>query len=255
MSISRSLGTLRFVFAAVALAMAPMPATVSAASATAPFTGKVVQTMDVGSYTYAEIDTGDAKIWAAAPRTALKVGDEVVAPDGILMRNFTSKTLDRTFEEIYFVSSLRPPGEAPAAADTAEKAAPVAPHAGDPAPLAAHRNGAAAAVPQPQALVAAIAKQADERTVAELHENAKELAGTAVAVRGKVTKFTGGVLGKNWIHIDDGSGGDKDLTVTTDAVAKIGDTVSAKGVLGIDRDFGAGYRYDVIIEDATVTVE
>lgn len=253
MAISRSFDSLRFAVVAFVVAVATIPSAVPAASATAPFTGKVVQTMDVGSYTYVEIDTGEAKIWAAAPRTSLKEGDEVVAPDGILMRNFTSKTLDRTFEEIYFVSSLRPPGEA--AGDTAEKTAPAAPHADDPAPLAAHRNGAAAAVPQSQALVAAIAKQADERTVAELHEKAKELAGTAVAVHGKVTKFTGGVLGKNWIHIDDGSAGDKDLTVTTDAVAKIGDTVAAKGVLGVDRDFGAGYRYDVIIEDATVTVE
>ena len=92
-------------------------------------------------------------------------------------------------------------------------------------------------------------------TVAELYANKGELAGKSVTVRGRVVKFTAAVMGKNWIHIQDGSSETTDLTVTTAAVAKLGDTVVASGVLVVDRDFGAGYRYDIIIEDATVSVE
>ena len=76
-------------------------------------------------------------------------------------------------------------------------------------------------------------------------------------VRGKVVKFTPEIMGKNWIHLQDGTGaaGTNDLTVTTSAMAKKGDTVVISGALVIDKDFGYGYAYDVIIEDADVTVE
>ena len=76
-------------------------------------------------------------------------------------------------------------------------------------------------------------------------------------MRGKVVKFTPEIMGKNWIHLQDGTGaaGTSDLTVTTSASAKTGDTVTVKGILVVDKDFGYGYAYDVIIEDAEVTVE
>ena len=209
---------------------------------TEPLTGKVVETMDAGAYTYARVESGTKTVWAAAPKTALAVGDTVVVPAGMRMKDFTSKSLDRTFAEIYFVPSLRPPGAAQPAA-----AAAVA------APAAASRDNGSS--PKVKALVAEIAKAADGVTIAEIHANKADLTGKPVAVRGRVTKFNGGILGKNWIHLEDDSGSDEDLTVTTDAVAKVGDTVVARGVLGGDRDFGAGYRYDVILEDAAVTVE
>jgi hypothetical protein len=66
-----------------------------------------------------------------------------------------------------------------------------------------------------------------------------------------------GIMGKNWLHVKDGSGtpGSDDLVVTTQIEAKIGDTVLVNGTLVTDKDFGSGYRYDVIVEDAEVTVE
>jgi hypothetical protein len=242
----------------VALAAAALLALSSNAFAEAPpateaFTGKVLQTMDAGTYTYAEVEAGEKKIWAAAPRTKLAVGDTVTVPAGMLMKNFTSKTLERTFEEIYFVPSLQAPGTTPAAPAPAGAPALAPGAAKAPAPIAAHRGNGAA--PGSGALVAAIAKVADGFTVAELYAQKATLTGKPVAVRGRVAKFNSGILGKNWIHVEDGSGSEKDLTVTTDAVAKVGDTVVVRGVLGADRDFGAGYKYDIIIEDAAVTIE
>ena len=76
-------------------------------------------------------------------------------------------------------------------------------------------------------------------------------------MRGKVVKFSANIMGKNWVHLQDGTGesGINDLTVTTSAVVNKGDTVLVSGVLVIDKDFGYGYSYDVIIEDAEVSVE
>ena len=78
-----------------------------------------------------------------------------------------------------------------------------------------------------------------------------------VILRGKVVKFNPEIMGKNWLHVQDGTGekGMNDLTITSAARAKVGDTVLVKGKLVLDRDFGFGYKYALIIEDAEVTVE
>ena len=95
------------------------------------------------------------------------------------------------------------------------------------------------------------------KTVGAINADRVKLSGKPVSVRGKVVKYNGGVMGKNWLHIRDGSGseGGNDLTVTTSTAAKVGDTVLVSGKVGVDRDFGSGYKYAVIIEDAQVVVE
>lgn len=100
------------------------------------------------------------------------------------------------------------------------------------------------------------AKGADAYTVAEVYEKAEKLDKKTVAVRGKVVKVAKGIMGRNWVHLRDGSGdpakGTNNLVVTTQDVPKVGDVVTAKGTLHKDKDFGAGYKYQVIVEEATV---
>jgi hypothetical protein len=96
-----------------------------------------------------------------------------------------------------------------------------------------------------------------DQTIAEVYAKKADLAGKPVKVRGKVVKVSSGIMGKNWLHIQDGSGqaGGNDLTVTTMATADPGDTVVVSGKLTVAKDFGYGYKYDVIVEDAQVTKE
>jgi hypothetical protein len=126
--------------------------------------------------------------------------------------------------------------------------------------------GASAAKPHPlptegadaKVDVAGVAKAAGGKTVAEVYADKDQLAGKTVTVRGKVVKANSHIMGKSWVHIRDGSGDDKtdDLTVTTTGEApKVGDTVLVTGTLGINKDYGMGYQYVVIIEDASVKVE
>ena len=100
------------------------------------------------------------------------------------------------------------------------------------------------------------AKGADACTVSEAYEKAAKLDKKAVVVRGKVVKVSKGIMGKNWVHLRDGSGdsgkGTNNLVVTTQDVPKVGDVVTARGTLYKDKDFGAGYKYQVIVEEATV---
>jgi hypothetical protein len=241
----------------------PAPASAPAAPAQAVSpgkTGKVVETMNAAGYTYVQVDTGKEKFWAAAPETAVKVGDTVAVPEGMPMPNFQSKALNRTFDVVYFVPGLMvnnamSPGAAMPAGHP--------PMAGMPG--AAGQPGAAATPPTttgtPKVTVPAdisfkgIAKA--DQTVAEVYAKKAELSGKPLKVRGKVVKFSPDIMGKNWLHIQDGSGqaGSNDLTVTTMATAKPGDTVVASGKLAVGKDFGYGYKYDVIIEDAQITKE
>ena len=106
--------------------------------------------------------------------------------------------------------------------------------------------------------LAGIAKADGGKTVAEVFAGKDALAGKPVTFRGKVVKVNSGIMGKNWIHVRDGSGSDgtNDLTVTTTtAQPNVGDTVLVTGPVSLNKDFGMGYQYDVIVEDAQVTVE
>jgi len=115
-------------------------------------------------------------------------------------------------------------------------------------------KGAKAAASEP--IKVEKAKGTNAYTVSEAYEKAGELDKKTVVVRGKVVKVSKGIMGKNWVHLRDGSGdeatGTNNLVVTTQDVPKAGDVVTAKGTLYKDKDFGAGYKYRVIVEKATV---
>jgi hypothetical protein len=115
------------------------------------------------------------------------------------------------------------------------------------------------ATPSASVEVSNIAKAAGGKTVAEVFAERTALANSKVTVRGKVVKLNRGIMSKDWLHVRDGSGveGSNDLTVTTKAQPppKVGDVVVVTGVVAVDKDFGMGYDYPVIVEDAEVVIE
>lgn len=204
---------------------------------TLPGTGKVLETMNAGGYTYVNVDLGGTPVWAAGPEVEVNVGDTVSLPQGMAMRGYHSKTLDRTFDVVYFVGSIDKPGAAKPVEDMGGA-------------QRAHASDAGVAI-------GSIERVEGGQTVEEIITLAGELAGQDVAVRGKVVKFNAEIMGTNWLHLQDGSGaaGTNDLTITTAATVAVGDTVVVRGKVTVDKDFGAGYRYDVIVENAEVTKE
>jgi hypothetical protein len=207
------------------------------------FTGRAVEAIKASRYTYVQVDTGREKIWAATMDFRGKVGDMVtVPPQGLPMKDFHSNALNRDFEMVYFVGVIAAAGNGEGASKQ-----PLIP--GHP-PIAGKGS-----VSQPE--ISGIVKAKNGKTVAEVYAAREDLAGKPVLVRGRVVKFSPKIMGKNWVHLQDGSGseGTNDLTVTTDAMVKVGDLVLVSGVVSVDRDFGHGYRYTVLLEDATITVE
>jgi hypothetical protein len=102
-----------------------------------------------------------------------------------------------------------------------------------------------------------IVKPKGGKTIQEVYQDRDKLKGKRVTLRGKVVKYNEAIMGKNWLHLRDGTGKDpnNDLTVTTQAKAKVGETVLVEGTVTLDKDLGAGYKYDLIVEDAKVKIE
>ena len=217
---------------------------VQQAPQTLKLTGKVLETMDAAGYTYIRLETSTGEQWAAVSAAKVEVGQTVAIDEQMTTQNFESKTLNRTFESIVFGTIADP--NAPAAAGmTVPAGHPPVADGGPAAHMSGPKDVAVEKLPK--------AEGANGKTVAELWATKKSLDNKPVVVRGKVVKFLGGIMGKNWVHVRDGSGsrddGTDDLTVTTNEVVNVGDVVLVSGTLRADKDFGSGYAYGVIVEE------
>ena len=247
--------------------------------------GKVLETMDAGGYTYLLMDAVQGKTWVAVPQTKVEVGKDVVAQPGMIMTAFESKTLGKTFDVIIFSSGLgggkganphgggiggmggmggKGGGSSFAAAMQAESA-------GNNSQTGMQgmggmgmgvANGEGGSGGSSSAIVPAAEVKVEKatgengQTIEECFARAKDLDKKTVQVRGKVMKVSTMIMGKNWLHLQDGTGNPMsnthDLVVTTQATPEKGSVVVVEGVLAANKDFGSGYKYDVIIEDAEV---
>lgn len=203
--------------------------------------GKVLEVKNVDSYTYLRLQTQNGELWAAVMTAKVKKGSTVNITHGVVMSNFQSKSLKKTFPQILFGTL---DGGAAASAPTG------------------HAMGSAYPIVPSKKLdtindaPVAKASGANARTVAEIISKSAELKDKPVLLRGKVVKYNGGIMGKNWIHLRDGSGSaadeTNDILVTSAEEAKVGAIVTVKGTIRTDKDFGAGYAYKVLIEEATL---
>ncbi|MBU8869963.1 MAG: hypothetical protein KOO60_03700 [Gemmatimonadales bacterium] len=215
--------------------------------------GEIMETMNSGGYSYLKFMKDGKEAWVAGPVCeGLKVGQEVEMSPGMLMTNFHAKSLNRDFAEIYFVGSLSVPGQVPAETTS--------PHGGTGMGMGGMSNphGGSGSVPAMENIKVDPVEKADGGfTVAEIYSKAQTLSEQSVLVRGNVVKFSPNIMGTNWIHIQDGTGEGEtgDLTVTTNTKVAVGDVILVEGPLSVKKDFGSGYFYEVIIEDAKVTLE
>lgn len=205
-----------------------------------PFQGEVLESVNAGSYTYMRLKTSDGEVWAATMQTSMPKGTKVQLHDPMVMKDFESKALGRTFDQIVFASAV--------STETSSVATPAQQM------TAAHKGTAAATITVP-VTKAPKASGPSGRTVAEVHAQKTQLSGKKVDVRGTVVKYNSGILDRNWIHLRDGSGSasdaSNDLLVTTDQVAKVGDVIVVSGVVKTNADYGSGYAYPVVVEGAT----
>ena len=250
---STSLNSFATLALSALICSAQPPATKAPAAAPTDFSGKVVETMATAGYTYVLVDTGKAKTWAASPQFAVKVGDTIAIADGMPMPNYHSKSLNRDFEMVIFTANVKVNGAVPGGGSAPSANAGKLPE-GHP-PISGEND--AGSEPKPAVNLSGIKKAEGGKSIAEVYADKAKLAGKKVKVRGRVVKYNAEIMGKNWLHIQDGTGavGSNDLAVTTQAKTKVGDLVLVNGTVAINKDFGGGYKYSVIVEDAEAAVE
>ena len=199
----------------------------SAGTAKSPTqSGTVLEAMEGGGYTYMKLDQDGKTVWVAVTRTDVAVGDKVEYVEQMRMPNFTSKTLNRTFDQIVFAKM--------SGGDTA--VSPMQP------------------VPEVAVGDKPIEKAEGGYTIAEVFADKDALKGKRIKVRGRVVKVSQAIMNRTWIHLKDGTGEkgrDKIIFRSKDQVAQVGSIITAEGRLETDMDFGYGYHYEVLAEDAT----
>jgi hypothetical protein len=217
----------------------------SAAPKVAPITGKVLEFMNSSGYTYLLLeDAAGLKDWVAVPELYIEIGTEVELQPGVQMGEFKSKPLNKTFDRIIFSSGPT---------EKFNEKRKVNAHKGTdmsaPAPGKKKAEGKIV-----EGLKVNKAAGDNSYTIAEIFEKRDALQDKTILVSGQVVKVTAGVMDRNWVHIKDGSGenGANKLVVTTKDSADIGEVVTFSGVFHNNVDFGGGYQYAVILENASI---
>ena len=196
---------------------------------------EVEEVLQTSSYTYLFGKVNGESLWLATLKLDASAGDTFYYEGGLEMIDFNSKELDRIFESVIFLQGVY----------TSE----------------ANLHGGANISGSPQitnsaasAINSVIEPVEGGVTIAELMANKSEYGGKEVKLKGTVVKYNAGIMGKNWIHIQDGTanGTENDLTVTTEMSAKVGDIITIEGVITLDKDFGAGYFYKIIVEEGKI---
>ena len=197
----------------------------------------ITEIVQAPSYTYLKGSENGAEIWMAASQGDFEVGKKYYYSKPLEMTNFKSKELDRTFESILFINKL--------VTDPAEFTTKM---------IAPGANGTKAKSTPERQEGLAIEPEEGVTSIQDIYANKATYTDKKVKVKGLVTKFNAGIMERNWVHIQDGTGDDTnfDLTITTEDMVSTGQIVVFEGVLALDKDFGYGYKYDVIIENASL---
>ena len=191
---------------------------------------KVIEKIPAGGYVYIKVLEKEKEYWMAIPGRPVEIGATYYYDEGAMeMGKYESKSLNRTFENIVFAQGIR---EAKNAVKKTEKRI----------------------VNKGKSNVVNVDKAPNGIRIATLFENLKEYQNKQVIIKGQVIKVNNGILGVNFIHLQDGTkgNGEFDITVTSNHKFKVGEVVTIKGTVVLNKDFGSGYTYDVLIEKAVI---
>jgi len=191
------------------------------------YEGVVVDSLQGGGYSYLQIEDAKKKYWIAVESVNLEKGTEVRFTEELRAKDFESKALNRKFDELIFASNLQ------YRTKVSEK-------------------GSLAFITEQ--VEKSPYQQAGTMSIKEALEKRTSLNGKTITVRAKVVKASQNIMGRNWIHLQDGTGVDKEvgrIVFTSKELPKVGDIVTATGVVSIDKNFGSGYIYAIIVENTT----
>lgn len=189
-------------------------------------------------YLYLDVSEGEKQFWVAVGKQDVEIGGTYIFSGAIYKHNFQSKELDRKFEELYMVNKLlkqNDDGGHTAVTGSAQSGSSVDPHSKDKAPSEISSGE--------------IIEREGSVRIADIVADPAKYDGQKIQVSGKCVKVNNGILGVNWIHLQDGSKDDYDFVVTTEFAIQVGQVVTMEATVALNKDFGAGYKYEIILEN------
>lgn len=197
---------------------------------------EVTEVVQASAYTYLKVKENMAERWVAVTKQDANVGDIYYYDSALKMSDFTSADLDRTFDEVYFINQI---SETPITQNTEMSAVMPPSHSGK--------------LDVGQSSVT-MEKSGEELTIGKIFSDRSDFSGKETEIRGIVVKVNNEIMDQNWVHLQDGTSdnGSFDLTITTQARVNVGDEVTFKGKIELEKDYTSGYFYDVIMTDAVL---
>ena len=213
---------------------------------------EVAEVIQGSTYTYLKVKEKGNEKWIAVTRQDAVAGDVFYYDQELQMNNFHSKEIDRTFEIIYFVNNI---SKTPLGTENEGTMGAMGAMGGMGGMMGGGQHSGKVNATQNSAIH--LEKKDGELTIATVFANRNEYASKEFEIRGVVVKVNEQVMNKNWVHIQDGTAdnGNFDLTLTTSDLPAVNDEITVKGKLTLNKDYGYGYSYEVIMEDATVKVD
>ncbi len=192
---------------------------------------KIVDILPTEKYVYLEVEEKDKSFWIATSKRVVQKDEIYFYRGGLLKTDFKSKEYNRVFDTLYLVSNivLDSHGSNLDSIDTT---------------MVGIETHSSFVVPDTEKY-----RTKEVVRIVELVNNPKAYVGELVTLKGECVKINSNIMGRNWIHLKDGSMDDYDFVITTDIIAQVGSTISIRGKVAVEKDFGAGYKYDIIVEE------
>jgi len=199
----------------------------------------VNEVLPTTKYVYLNVNEGDKQFWIATGKIEAKVGETYFYKGGLLKTNFESKEYNRVFETVFLVTNLvaEKHGNNTDKVNIGDYSQPIQ-KTPTKVTIETHTDK--------------VIQHKGSIKISDLVANQKKYVGKTVQLTGLCTKINAGIMNRNWIHLKDGSKDDFDLVITSDVYVPEGSSITIKALVTLDKDFGAGYRYDLILENGVL---
>ena len=192
---------------------------------------EVLEILESDRYSYLRVTEGEDEYWIATIQGSYELGESYLYSDGLYKTDYFSTEFNRSFDRIYLVSDLRAKNAPKQGSSSIDKLV---------------------GIEQSKPVSEADYEREGSIKIKDLIANSEKYANKEIQITAKVVKVNPAIMDRNWLHLKDGTFDDFDLVATSQEGVPAGHIVTLKGTLVLDRDFGAGYRYDLIIENATL---
>ena len=197
----------------------------------------VNEVLKTSKYLYINVNEKDEQFWIATKIMDVVVGETYHYKGGLLKTNYESKEHQRVFEKIYLVSNRLVHANHGTNSNLNEGNKLIT------------KQDEIISEPVPAVKPSKKVEIKGSLKISELVQNFSKYEDQIVQISGVCVKINAGIMSRNWIHLKDGSRDDYDLVITSNIFVKEGEVITMKAKVSLNKDFGAGYKYEMILED------